>query len=45
MLDGATRVLINQFFQRLVAEMTRGAAPAEQAAPSWWRRILSALGF
>jgi 2-furoyl-CoA dehydrogenase large subunit len=45
MLDGATRVLINQFFQRLVAEMTRGAAPLDQAAPSWWRRILNALGF
>jgi 2-furoyl-CoA dehydrogenase large subunit len=45
MLDGATRVLINQFFQRLLAEMTGGAAPSSQAAPSWWRRILNALGF
>ena len=31
MLDGATKVLINQFFQRLVAEMTGGAAPGGQA--------------
>ena len=45
MLDGATKVLINQFFQRLVAEMTGGAAPAGQAKPSWWRRLLNALGF
>jgi 2-furoyl-CoA dehydrogenase large subunit len=45
MLDGATKVLINQFFQRLVAEMTGGAAPAGQAKQSWWRRLLNALGF
>jgi hypothetical protein len=45
MLDGATKVLINQFFQRLVAEMTGGATPAGQAKQSWWRRLLNALGF
>jgi 2-furoyl-CoA dehydrogenase large subunit len=45
MIDGATKVLINQFFQRLVAEMTGGAAPAGQAKQSWWRRLLNALGF
>ncbi len=44
MLDGATKVLINQFFQRLVAEMT-GAAPIGQAEPSWWRRLLNRFGF
>jgi 2-furoyl-CoA dehydrogenase large subunit len=41
MLDGATKVLINQFFQRLVAEMTGGAAPGDQAKRSWWRRLLN----
>ena len=45
MLDGATKVLINQFFQRLVAEMTGGAAPVGQAKRSWWRRLLNWLGF
>jgi 2-furoyl-CoA dehydrogenase large subunit len=45
MLDGATKILINQFFQRLVAEMTGGAAPAGQAKPSWLRRLLTWLGF
>jgi 2-furoyl-CoA dehydrogenase large subunit len=45
MLDGATRILINQFFQRLVAEMSNAGAPGVQAAPSWWRRLRKALGF
>ncbi len=43
MLDGATKVLIKQFFQRLVAEIQggRGVGPALP----WWRRLLRALGF
>ena len=42
MLDGATRVVIAQFFQRLTAEMeaVRGAA-----SPSWWRRVARVFGF
>jgi 2-furoyl-CoA dehydrogenase large subunit len=43
MLDGATKVLIKQFFQRLVAEM-QGGASVGSTAP-WWRRLLRALGF
>ncbi len=43
MLDGATKVLIKQFFQRLVAEMRGG--PAAGPARPWWRRLLQALGF
>ena len=43
MLDGASKVLIKQFFQRLVAEM-QGGAGAGPALP-WWRRLLRALGF
>ena len=41
MLDGATKVLIEQFFHRLTAELSAGGRPR----PSWWRRILRALGF
>jgi 2-furoyl-CoA dehydrogenase large subunit len=41
MLDGATKVLIDQFFKRLTAELS----PAEEKTPSLWRRILNALGF
>ncbi|MGD0023490.1 MAG: molybdopterin cofactor-binding domain-containing protein [Xanthobacteraceae bacterium] len=44
MLDGATKVLIGQFFQRLVAEMTGGAPQVDKAKRSWWRRLLNSLG-
>jgi 2-furoyl-CoA dehydrogenase large subunit len=43
MLDGATKVLIKQFFQRLVTEMQGG--PDAGVALPWWRRLLRALGF
>jgi 2-furoyl-CoA dehydrogenase large subunit len=43
MLDGATKVLIKQFFQHLVAEMQGG--PGAGLAVPWWRRLLRALGF
>jgi 2-furoyl-CoA dehydrogenase large subunit len=42
MLEGATRILINQFFQRLTSEMNRGSA--DDPVPSWWRRLLRMLG-
>lgn len=41
MLDGATKVLIGQFFHRLTAELGEDDRPK----PSWWRHILQALGF
>jgi 2-furoyl-CoA dehydrogenase large subunit len=46
LLEGAARVLMSQFFQRL-ASLT--AAPAHPVAPgaeplSWWRRLLKLLG-
>jgi 2-furoyl-CoA dehydrogenase large subunit len=44
MLDGATKVLIGQFFQRLIAEMTGSAAQTGKAKRSWWRRLLNWLG-
>jgi 2-furoyl-CoA dehydrogenase large subunit len=40
MLDGATRALVGQFFQRLVAQV--GGGPV--ATGSLWRRILRMLG-
>jgi 2-furoyl-CoA dehydrogenase large subunit len=43
MLDSATKMLIKQFFQRLVGEMQGG--PGARPALSWWRRLLQALGF
>jgi 2-furoyl-CoA dehydrogenase large subunit len=43
MLDSATKILIKQFFQRLVAEM-QGGSGVRPALP-WWRRLLQALGF
>jgi 2-furoyl-CoA dehydrogenase large subunit len=43
MIEGATKVLIGQFFQRLVAEMQRG--PRDRPSRPWWRRLLEALGF
>ncbi len=39
MLVGASRVVIAQFFQALVAELGGGAAKL-----TWWRRLLRALG-
>ncbi len=44
MLEGATRVLINQFFQRLIAEMKGAGAQDKGAAMPWWRRLLQAIG-
>jgi len=44
MLDGASKVLIKQFFQRLVAEMQGGPVTGPAPLP-WWRRLLRALGF
>jgi 2-furoyl-CoA dehydrogenase large subunit len=43
MLDGATKVLIRQFFQRLIADMK--GKPALESKMPWWRRLLRALGF
>jgi len=40
MLEGAARALVNQFFQRLVAQVGGGAPRAE----SWWTRLLRSLG-
>ena len=39
MLDGATRIVIGQFFERLAAEIGGGRPRAP-----WWRRLLALLG-
>jgi 2-furoyl-CoA dehydrogenase large subunit len=45
MLDGATRVIVGQFFQRLISLAgTDGAAPQATDGGSWWRRFLKFLG-
>ena len=44
MLDGATKVLIGQFFQRLFAEIAPEAAPRPGPARTWWQRLLKFLG-
>jgi 2-furoyl-CoA dehydrogenase large subunit len=41
MLEGATKLLINQFFQRLVAELKGGAAPGSEVGAPWWRRVFA----
>ena len=42
MLEGATRILIEQFFRRLTSEMERGTA--DGTAVSWWQRLMRTLG-
>ena len=44
MLEGAARILVKQFFERLAAQI--GGAPTAAAAPrwQWWRRLLAWLG-
>jgi 2-furoyl-CoA dehydrogenase large subunit len=49
MLDGATRVLMNQFFQRLAALTGAPMAPPPGNTPaatplSWWQRLLKLVG-
>jgi len=40
MLEGAARAVVNQFFQRLVAQV--GGAPSNSGP--WWTRLLRSLG-
>jgi 2-furoyl-CoA dehydrogenase large subunit len=44
MLDGATKVLISQFFQRLFAAIAPEAAPRPGKLRAWWQRLLKLLG-
>ncbi|MEE8333432.1 MAG: molybdopterin cofactor-binding domain-containing protein, partial [Alphaproteobacteria bacterium] len=40
MLEGAARAVVNQFFQRLVAQVGGATSPSG----SWWTRLLRSLG-
>ena len=42
LLEGAAKSVVNQFFQRLVAQV--GGTPAAGPTDSWWRRLLRTLG-
>ncbi len=45
MLEGAARALVRQFFERFATVLGGGeVAVADEAAPSWWTRLLAALG-
>jgi 2-furoyl-CoA dehydrogenase large subunit len=44
MLDGATKVLISQFFQRFFAEIAPEAAPRPGKLRACWQRLLKLLG-
>lgn len=43
MLEGATKVVVGQFFARLAAQVGGGEVPPP-AAGSWWHRLLVAIG-
>ena len=45
MLEGAARALVRQFFERFATVLGGSeVAVADEAAPSWWTRLLAALG-
>ena len=42
MLEGAAKVVVGQFFERLVAQV--GGKPVSATGDSWWQKLLSAIG-
>lgn len=44
LLDGAAKLLVNQFFQRLVAQTDSGKAESPPQPLSWWERFMRFLG-
>ncbi len=42
MLEGAAKVVVGQFFERLVAQV--GGKPIPASGDSWWQKLLSAIG-
>ena len=42
MLEGAAKIVVGQFFERLVAQV--GGKPVPAPNGSWWQKLLSALG-
>jgi 2-furoyl-CoA dehydrogenase large subunit len=42
MLEGAAKIVVGQFFERLVAQV--GGKPVPALGGSWWQKLLSSLG-
>ncbi len=42
MLEGAAKIVVGQFFERLVAQV--GGKPVPASSGSWWQKLLLALG-
>jgi hypothetical protein len=42
MLEGAAKIVVGQFFERLVAQV--GGKPVPASNGRWWQKFLSALG-
>jgi 2-furoyl-CoA dehydrogenase large subunit len=42
MLEGAAKIVVGQFFERLVAQV--GGKPVPASSGGWWQKFLSALG-
>ncbi|NKB20766.1 MAG: molybdopterin-dependent oxidoreductase [Alphaproteobacteria bacterium] len=42
MLEGAAKIVVGQFFERLTAQV--GGKPVPTPTGSWWQKLLSALG-
>jgi len=44
MLDGTARVLVDQFFKRLIAQIEGKSDVSASSSDSWWSRLLKFLG-
>jgi 2-furoyl-CoA dehydrogenase large subunit len=44
MIEGAARVVVGQFFQRLVSQVDRTPGSGAPAGGSWWERLMRKLG-
>jgi 2-furoyl-CoA dehydrogenase large subunit len=44
MLNGTARVLVDQFFKRLIAQIEGRGEPGASSTGSWWSRLLKILG-
>ncbi len=44
MLNGTARVLVDQFFKRLIAQIEDRGEPGTSSTGSWWSRLLKILG-
>ena len=42
MLEGAAKIVVAQFFERLTAQV--GGSPLSSTQESWWRKLVKSLG-